>query len=69
MTAAGARTSVGAADIAVGLLRPTTTSLNGPITNLRRYSAARVPLVDITQVCRAFDVTVNDVALGAITER
>ncbi len=67
--AAGAtRTAFGAAEIAAGLLRPTTTSLNGPITNLRRYSAARVPLADIEQVCRAFDVTINDVALAAITE-
>lgn len=68
ITATAARTVLGAAEIAAGLLRPATTSLNGPITNLRRYSTARVPLADITQVCRTFDVTVNDVALAAITE-
>ncbi|MGH7041932.1 MAG: WS/DGAT/MGAT family O-acyltransferase [Acetobacteraceae bacterium] len=68
ITATAARTALGAAEIAAGLLRPTTTSLNGPITNLRRYSVARVPLADIAQVCRSFEVTINDVALAAITE-
>jgi diacylglycerol O-acyltransferase / wax synthase len=43
-------------------------SLNGPITSLRRYSAARVSLSDVKEVCQAFDVTVNDVALAALTE-
>ena len=32
-----------------------------------RYSAARDHLADMKQVCRAFDVTLNDVALAAIT--
>lgn len=68
IAATAARTAVGAAEITAGLLRPTTTSLNGPITTLRRYGAARVPLADMTQVCQAFDVTINDVALAAITE-
>jgi diacylglycerol O-acyltransferase / wax synthase len=66
--AAAARTALGAAQIAAGLIRPAPSSLNGPIGTLRRYSAARVPLSDIAQVCRTFDVTVNDVALAAITE-
>jgi len=68
VTATAARTALGAAEIAAGLLRPTTTSLNGPITTLRRYGVARVPLADIAQVCQTFDVTINDVALTAITE-
>ncbi|OBH43464.1 WS/DGAT/MGAT family O-acyltransferase [Mycobacterium mantenii] len=68
ITAAATRTALGAAEIAAGMLRPTTTSLNGPITTLRRYSVARVPLADIAQICRTFDVTINDVALAAITE-
>lgn len=63
-----ARTALGAAEIATGLLRPTTTSLNGPLTSLRRYRVARVSFADIAQICRTFDVTVNDVALAAITE-
>ena len=35
---------------------------------MRRYSAARVSLDDVKKVCRAFDVTLNDVALAAITD-
>ncbi|WP_024441216.1 wax ester/triacylglycerol synthase family O-acyltransferase [Mycobacterium sp. UM_WGJ] len=58
----------GAVELATGLLQPSSSSLNGPITSRRRYSAARVPLGDIEQVCRVFDVTVNDVVLAALTE-
>lgn len=67
-TATVARTALGAAEIAAGLLRPASSSLNGPITDLRRYGAARVPMADIAHICRVFDVTINDVALAAITE-
>lgn len=42
-------------------------SLNGPVTRMRRYSAAVVDLAVMKQVCRDFDVTLNDVALAAIT--
>ena len=35
---------------------------------MRRYSAARVSLEDVAKVRREFDVTVNDVALAAITD-
>jgi WS/DGAT/MGAT family acyltransferase len=35
---------------------------------MRRYRAVRVPLADVERVCRKFDVTINDVALTAITE-
>lgn len=59
----------GAAELAVGLLRLSPgSSLNGPIADLRRYSAARVSLDDVRQVCQTFGVTVNDVALAALTE-
>jgi diacylglycerol O-acyltransferase / wax synthase len=69
ITGMAARTVTGAAEIAAGLLRPTTgSSLVGPVTAMRRYRAVRVPLADVEQVCRKFDVTVNDVALAAITE-
>lgn len=68
LATATARTALGAAEITAGLLRATTTSLNGPIATMRRYSVARVPLADIAHVCRSFDVTINDVALAAITE-
>ena len=43
------------------------TSLNGPVATMRRYSAARVRLDDMRKVSRAFGVTLNDVALAAIT--
>jgi WS/DGAT/MGAT family acyltransferase len=69
ITTAAARAAQGAAGIAMGLLdRSASTTLNGPVSNLRRYGAARVALDDIATICRAFDVTVNDVALAAVTE-
>ncbi|MGX9791137.1 WS/DGAT/MGAT family O-acyltransferase [Mycobacterium sp. MMS18-G62] len=59
----------GAVEIADGLLNPAAeSSLNGPVTTMRRYSAARVNLADVAQVCQKFGVTVNDVALAAITD-
>lgn len=64
-----ARAVRGAGEITAGLLRPAaTSSLNGPMTGRRRYAAVRVPLADVRQVCRTFDVTVNDVALAALAE-
>jgi diacylglycerol O-acyltransferase len=69
ITDAATRTVSGAAEIATGLLRPTPgSSLVGPVTAMRRYRAVRVPIADVEQVCRKFDVTINDVALAAITE-
>lgn len=69
ITDAAARTISGAAGIAASLLLPTPgSSLVGPVTAMRRYRAVRVPLADVERVCRKFDVTVNDVALTAITE-
>ncbi|MEO8813887.1 MAG: wax ester/triacylglycerol synthase family O-acyltransferase [Mycobacterium sp.] len=66
---AAARAARGAVELSAGLLSSSaSTSLNGPITTMRRFSAAKVSLEDIHQVCRAFDVTVNDVALAALTE-
>ncbi|MCW2661131.1 MAG: acyltransferase, ws/dgat/mgat subfamily protein [Mycobacterium sp.] len=35
---------------------------------MRRYGTVRVPVADVDKVCRKFSVTVNDVALAAITE-
>jgi diacylglycerol O-acyltransferase / wax synthase len=68
ITDATARTVSGAVGIAAGLLRPVPgSSLVGPVTAMRRYRAVRVPLADVERVCRTFDVTVNDVALTAIT--
>ncbi|MFZ2172978.1 MAG: wax ester/triacylglycerol synthase family O-acyltransferase [Rhodococcus sp. (in: high G+C Gram-positive bacteria)] len=43
------------------------TSLIGPIGKQRRYCATRVRMSDIKEICEVYDVTVNDVALAAIT--
>ena len=68
-TNAAAHTVLGAAEFAAGLLTPAAgSSLNGSVTNMRRYSAARVALKDVEAVCQIFGVTLNDVALAAITE-
>lgn len=69
VTAAAAQTIAGAAQVVDGLVRPgPATPFTGPITSMRRYSAVRVPLSDVESICRAFEVTVNDVALAAITD-
>jgi diacylglycerol O-acyltransferase / wax synthase len=63
------QTVSGAAEIAGSLLWPTPgSSLVGHVTAMRRYRAVRVPMADVEEICRKFDVTVNDVALAAITE-
>lgn len=64
-----ARTASGAAKILAGLLWPAAaSSLNGPVTTMRHYGAVRVPLDSVNNVCRKFDVTINDVALAAVAE-
>ncbi|WP_046302386.1 MULTISPECIES: wax ester/triacylglycerol synthase family O-acyltransferase [unclassified Mycobacterium] len=66
---AAARAVRGTIELSAGLLRPgNATSLNGPMSASRRYSSAAVSLDDVNRICRAFDVTVNDVALTALTE-
>ena len=58
----------GFAGIAGGMLSPTTsTSLLGEVGKQRRYAMARASMHEIREVCSAFDVKVNDVALAAIT--
>lgn len=67
--AAAEHIAVGAAELTASLLSPAPeSSLNGPVTTMRRFSAARVPLVDLKEVAQTFDVTLNDVALAAITD-
>ncbi|MGO9031057.1 WS/DGAT/MGAT family O-acyltransferase [Mycobacterium sp.] len=69
VTTAAARAFEVAVEIAGGLLHPApVSSLMGPVTNMRRYSAARVSLRDVAKVRQTFDVTINDVALAAITD-
>lgn len=70
LTAAGAaeHAMVGAVELTAHVLSPgPPSSLNGPLTRMRRYSAATVDLAAMKKVCRDFDVTLNDVALAAIT--
>ncbi|AOW92650.1 acyltransferase [Rhodococcus sp. WMMA185] len=43
------------------------TSLIGPIGKQRRYRAARISMSETREICDAYGVTVNDVALAAIT--
>jgi diacylglycerol O-acyltransferase / wax synthase len=57
----------GTVEIAGGLLRPAS-ALTGPVTNMRRYATAETSLEDVIGVCDRFGVTVNDVALAAITD-
>ncbi|WP_431239793.1 WS/DGAT/MGAT family O-acyltransferase [Mycolicibacterium aichiense] len=59
----------GVIEITGGLLRPaSSSSLAGPIRTMRGYGAARVSLDDVNAICHAYGVTVNDVALTAITD-
>ncbi len=59
----------GTVEILGGLLRPPpVSSLVGPVATMRRYAAAEVPLADVKKVAHAYDVTINDVALAAITD-
>jgi diacylglycerol O-acyltransferase / wax synthase len=61
--------AVGAAELTASLLNPApASSLNGPVTAMRRFSAARLRLADLRKVSHAFGVTLNDVALAAITD-
>lgn len=61
--------AVGVAELTANLLSSSPeSSLSGPVTTMRRYSAARARLAEMEKVSRAFDVTLNDVALAAITD-
>ncbi|HYO02949.1 MAG TPA: wax ester/triacylglycerol synthase family O-acyltransferase [Mycobacterium sp.] len=62
------RVTAGAAEIAAGIVSPAAPSLTGPVSDLRRYSAARVSLADLETVRKRFEVTINDVALAAISD-
>ncbi|MEV3901516.1 wax ester/triacylglycerol synthase family O-acyltransferase [Mycobacterium sp. NPDC050551] len=68
LTAAAEHAVVGAAELTAHVLTAAPeSSLNGPVTTMRRFSAARVDLSVMNEVRRNFDVTLNDVALAAIT--
>lgn len=59
---------VGAAVLTASVLaNPPDCSLTGSLSAMRRFSAARVDLADLALVREAFGVTLNDVALAAIS--
>jgi WS/DGAT/MGAT family acyltransferase len=61
--------AAGAAELTASLFSPgPASSLNGRVTTMRRFAAARVRLADLQRVSQAFGVTLNDVALAAITD-
>jgi len=68
VTTAAAQALQGAADIVSCLLRPAAASLTRPVTTMRRYATVEVSLDDVARVCDRFEVTINDVALAAITD-
>ncbi|WP_029115192.1 wax ester/triacylglycerol synthase family O-acyltransferase [Mycobacterium sp. URHB0044] len=69
VTKAAGQVVGGALEIAGGLLRPAAaSSLTGPVTKMRRYATVEVSLEEVTKICDRFEVTVNDVALAAITD-
>lgn len=58
----------GAVQVTSSIIRPAqTSSLNGPVTSMRRFGAGVVSLGDVARICDSYGVTVNDVALAAIT--
>ena len=66
---AAAHAAMGAAGLTFGVVHTgPASSLAGPVTTMRRYSAARVPIADMQAVSHAFGVTLNDVALAAIAD-
>ncbi|WP_037305840.1 WS/DGAT/MGAT family O-acyltransferase [Amycolatopsis orientalis] len=52
---------------ASALIPAARSSLSGPIGPDRRYEVAHASLDTVHEICRAFEVTVNDVALAAVT--
>lgn len=62
------RAAQGAAEIVGGLVRPAASSLTGPVSSMRRFSLAEVSMADVHKICHEYGVTVNDVALAAITD-
>lgn len=63
------QTTRGATQFTANLLTPAAgSSLHGSVANMRRYSAARVSLKDVKTISQVFGVTLNDVALAAITD-
>ncbi|MDX1875161.1 wax ester/triacylglycerol synthase family O-acyltransferase [Mycolicibacterium sp. 120266] len=62
------RVATGATELASALFASTPRSYTGPLSDLRRYSAARVRLADVRMVSERLGVTINDVALAAVAD-
>ncbi|OBK44172.1 wax ester/triacylglycerol synthase domain-containing protein [Mycobacterium sp. 1081908.1] len=60
--------AAGLADTLVGAMWPPARPAVGAVTTMRKYGTVRVPRADVDRICRKFGVSVNDVALAAITE-
>lgn len=58
----------GSAVLAGRVLVPSSSSsFNGPLTRNRRYGVVRASLPEALEICHAFGVTLNDVALAAVS--
>ncbi|GAA4488388.1 wax ester/triacylglycerol synthase family O-acyltransferase [Rhodococcus olei] len=58
----------GSAVLAGRVLWPSAgSSFNGPLTRQRRYGIARASMSEVSAICDAFGVTINDVALAAVS--
>ncbi len=69
VSGAATRAGEGILEVVAALSRPAQpTELSGHITGMRRYAAVSVPMRDVRKVCKAYGVTVNDVALASITD-
>ncbi len=64
---ASAQTARGALAIASAMRPVQHTSLTGPLEGSRRYTWTDISLADVRVVRKAYGVTVNDVALAAVT--
>jgi len=62
-----ATTCRGLLALAAAMAPASSSTLLGPVGRQRRYAATTVSLSDVKQTGRAFGVTVNDVALSAVT--
>ncbi|MGV0792506.1 wax ester/triacylglycerol synthase domain-containing protein [Mycolicibacterium sp. XJ1819] len=67
LTVAALRAVTDTVDLTRILARPAACPLTRHVTSLRRYTAVELSLEDVTKVCGAFDVTVRDIALAAIS--
>jgi diacylglycerol O-acyltransferase len=61
-------TVTGAGQIIAGFITPAQPTLAAPLTDMRRFSAVSTPMDGVLLICNRFSVTVNDVALAAITD-